>query len=102
MDEIRPLRVEQPQGAAAGGAEMAAAGTGAAAALVVADVGLVHAQVFAAFDLQRVGARAQVDCAAAPAGGLAADRAVAVQEWGGRMRFAAEAHLAAVAGAFEL
>src|SRR5690606_27133092 len=43
-----------------------------------------------------------VDGAAAAAGGLAADRAVAVQERDRGVRLAAEPHLAAVARAFQL
>jgi hypothetical protein len=97
VDEVRPLRVEQPQRTPAAGAEVALARTCPAAAVVVADPGLVHTQVFAAFNLEGVGVRAQVDRAAAAARRLSADRAVAVQERHGRVGLALEADVSAVA-----
>jgi len=77
MHQLRPLRIEQPQRAAAARAEVTAAGADAALAVVLANAGAVYAQMLAALDLQRVGAGAEVDRKAAATGGLAADRAVA-------------------------
>src|SRR5690606_23471493 len=102
VDQVRPLRIEHPQRAAAAGAEVAAPGTDAAAAIVLADLRLVDAQVLASVHFQGAGARAQVDGAAAASGGLAANRAIAMQERRRRVRLAAETHLAAMAGTFEL
>src|SRR5690606_11237451 len=101
VHQVRPFRTEQPQRAAAAGAEMPPRGTYPAATIVLADLRLVHAQVLAPLHLERVGAGAEVDGTAAAAGGLAADRAVALQERRRRIGLAAETDIAAVAGTFQ-
>src|SRR5690606_851718 len=85
----------------AAGAEVPTPETEAAAARVVADLRVVDAEVLAPLHLERVCTRTEVDGAAATARGLAADRAVAVQERRRRVRLAAEADVSAMAGTFD-
>ena len=63
---------------------------------------VIAAEVLLAAHLQRRRGAAEVDRVAAAARRLAADRAVAVHERHGAVRFEAEAHGAAMAGAFEV
>lgn len=102
MHQLGPVGVEQPQRAAAARAEMPASGTDAAFAIVLANAGTVDAHMLAALDVQRVGPHPDVDRAAAAARGLATDRAVAMQERRRRVRLAAETHLTAMAGSFDV
>ena len=102
VHELRPARVPEPERAAAPHAE-APLGLRAPRALArLAEQRVIAAEVLLAAHLERVGGGAEVDRVAAAAGGLAADRAMAVHERHRAVRFEAEANGAAMAGAFEV
>src|SRR5690349_6817371 len=102
MDELGPARIPEPEGAAAAHAEAPLGDRAARALARLADQRVVAAEMALAADLQRRRVGAEVDGVAAAAGGLAADRAVAVHERHRAHRLDGEADGAAVAGPFEM
>src|ERR1044071_9954811 len=91
VDPVRPALVPHPQGRGALAAEVA---------LAAATHGAIDARF--SLHLQRIGLAHDVDGIAAPAGGLAADRAVAPHVRVGRVRYERKPYRAAMAGSPEL
>src|ERR1700722_11377036 len=104
MDQLRPLRGEQPQRRGALRTEAAlASGDLAVAVVLVGDLGAEDADGLARIlDLQGRRVGGQLDGVAAAARGLAADRAIAALVGLRRMAERGEMHGAAAAGAFEV
>ena len=96
MDEIRPVRVEDPEGTTAGAAEVPLG-----KAQLTIYPGLVDGDVLFVLNLQGVGERPEVDRVATTTCRLAADAAVAVHERVGLRRLDAEPDGLAVAATFE-
>src|SRR5690349_4735146 len=102
MHQLRPGRIVEPQRRAAFLAKIAFAGRHLAARpLVVLDLGPVDPDRALALHLQRLVDAGEVDRVTAAALLLAADRAVAEHEGGGRVAFDLESRRAAAAGPFE-
>src|SRR5690606_12623265 len=102
VDQLRPLRVVQPEPAAASTAEVPLAAAGLDTAVGLFDPRVVHRNRFAPADLQATGVAAQIDGVAATALGLATDRAITALI---RIRLGAvqtEAYRATMAGTFKL
>ena len=101
MQQLRPARNEQPESGAAGGAEAALRLGSLASPVIALDLRAEAADLVFAFDLQRCGIGREVDCEAAAARRLAADRAVAELVGDRGMAFDREMHGSAAAGPFE-
>ena len=103
MDQLRPLRAEQPQTAAAHCAEMPFGGAAVGAFFAwVFHLRVVDRDVLATLYLERRRVAAEVDRVTAAALGFAADRAVAALIRVGMGAGQTERDRAAVAGAFEV
>ncbi|CAI8848691.1 hypothetical protein EMIT051CA3_21010 [Pseudomonas chlororaphis] len=102
MDQLRPLRAEQPQPGAAAAAEMPFGAAAPGAFARFPEQRVVDRDVLAAADFQAGGIAAEVDRIPAAALGLAADRAVAALIRVGVGAVQAEVDSAAMAGTFEL
>jgi len=102
MDQIRPARIPEPEGAAAFLAKAPLRLRAGRALARLAHHRVIAAEVLLAAHLHRLGTGAEVDGIAAAARGLAADRAVAVHERHRARRFDRERDGTAMAGPFEM
>src|SRR6185437_4693872 len=101
MDQVRPLRIIEPQRRAAFGAKTALAGAGVTVALIVFDPGAKHADGAAAFHFQTFVIGRQIDGETAAALCLATDRTIAKLVGIGRMALDGKMYRAAAAGTFQ-